>query len=305
MSVEDYDRAVNLRIPGDNEGDTGYSYGDQPSFLDITEKQRPYGDRPIITPTSSLAQAKDMDKNYVKHAILLRRKLDKNGNSTSTQLEIQSRVIQDALKTTMEECSYLNLAASPIIIMSPYYELFQYRKEIRDHAKNPERTEAEKASLNILIQFMETNLAKTEKIHAQYLPHWMSTYEILWTYFRPETFIIYQCEHFQELYRVTNIEYKLNEVGRDDYFEILVWSWDFNGNAFGPATSKLRILQFQGARRLTELDAFPLECLPEDERRTVVDRLIERGKKWRGVVARGHQQYSGEAIPRPKYRRQR
>jgi hypothetical protein len=35
-----------------------------------------------------------------------------------------------------------------------------------------------------------------------------STYAILWTYFRPETFVVFQCKPYQELYRVRRCQYR-------------------------------------------------------------------------------------------------
>jgi hypothetical protein len=225
----------------------------------------------------------------------VRRKVDKDDIQESTQLEIQSSVIQDALRAAMPECVYLNLAAHPIIIQSPYHELFQYRKEIRTYAEHPDRTDAQKPYLTLLIKFMSANLHKTEAIYSQYHPNWTSTYGLLWTYFRAETFIVYQREHYQELYRVRCCQYKVDPETKEDFFELLVWSWDYNGKGFGPTTTALILPEFQGARKLIEIECFPLECLPEKERDSLVAQLIARGKKWRRLVRQSHQQYTGRS----------
>ena len=296
MSLAEYDLAYSSHLAlqaGRIEGEASQSDGTQLSILDITEKQRPSGDRPIITPTSSVAQAKDSDDEFGKYALLVRRKRDKDDKQKGTQLEIQSAVIQDALRAAMPECAHLNLAAHPIIIQAPYYELFQYRKEIRAYAEHPNRTDAQKSYLGLLLRFMSANLAKIEKIHSQYHPHWKSTYAILWTFFRPETFVVYQREYYQELYRIRCCQYKQDPKTKENIFELLVWSWDYNGKGFGPTTTTLLLPEFQGARNLVETEFFPLDCLPTDEKASIVAQLIERGKKWRRLVHRSHQQYTG------------
>ncbi|KAI9709903.1 MAG: hypothetical protein M1820_002980 [Bogoriella megaspora] len=298
MSVAEYNRALSCHLASQaekTEEEAIQSDGNQLSTFDITEKQRPSGDRPVITPTSSVAQARESDNDFTTYALLVRRRIDKDGNHQGTQLEIQSVVLQDALRVIMPECAYLNLAAHPIIIEAPYYELFQYRKEIRDYAEQPDRTDTQKSYLNLLLRFMSANLAKTEKIHSQYHPRWTSTYAILWTYFRPETFIVYQREHYQELYRVCRCCYKKDSSTRENFFELAVWGWDYNGKGFGPKKTSLRLSEFQGARNLTEIDFFPLECLAVDEKAATIARLIARGKKWRRIVDRSHQQYNGPA----------
>jgi len=283
------------------EGEASQTDGIQLSIQDITEKKRASGDRPITTPTSSVAQAKDSDNDFSKYALLVRRKIDKDDKQEGTQLEIQSTVIQDALREVMPECAYLNLAAHPIIIQAPYYELFQYRKEIRAYAEHPDRSETQCSYLSLLIRFMSANLAKTEKIHSQYHPHWTSTYDILWTYFRPETFIVYQHEHYQELYRVRSCQYKQDPKTEENFFELSVWSWGYNGKGFGPTTTALVLPEFQGARSLIEIECFPLECLPADEKSSIITRLIERGKIWRRIVRKTHQQYIGKS-ERPEHK---
>jgi len=299
MSVAEYDQAISSHFAlqsGKIEGEVTPSDGKLPTTFDITEKQRLSGDRPIITPTSSVAQAKDSDNDFGAYALLVRRKVDSDGKHESTQLEIQNSIIQDALRAIMPECAYLNLAAHPITIQAPYYELFQYRKEIREYAEHSNRTNAQKSYLSLLLRFMSANLAKTEKIHSQYHPHWRSTYAILWTYFRPETFVVFQCEHYQELYRVRRCQYKQDTETKANYFELLVWSWDYNGKGFGPATTPLLLPEFQGARNLTEIDFFPLDCLPAHEKAAIIARLIKRGKRWRHLVHRSHQQYTGRSL---------
>jgi hypothetical protein len=92
--------------------------------MDITEKDRPYGDRPIILPTSAFNQVKDVDKKYTDFALLLRRKVDKDGDRIGTALEIWSPILRKILKETLAECSYLNLIACPIIIKQLYHALF-------------------------------------------------------------------------------------------------------------------------------------------------------------------------------------
>jgi hypothetical protein len=303
MSVEEYDIAHSSHLAlqvARIEGEASKSNGSQLTVLDITEKKRPSGGRPITTPTSSVAQAKDSDNDFSKYALLVRRMVDKDDKHEGTQLEIQSPVIQEALRIVMPECAYLNLAAHPIIIQSPYYELFQYRKEIRAYAEHPDRTPTQVSYLSVLTKFMSANLAKTEKIHSQYHPHWTSTYAILWTYFRAETFIVYQHEHYRELYRVRSCEYKQDPETKENFFDLSVWSWGYNGKGFGPTTTSLILPEFQGARSLIEIECFPLDCLHADEKATLFAQLIERGRKWRRLVRRSHQQYTGKFLEKPK-----
>ena len=262
------------------------------TLMDITERERPYGDRPSITPTSFFNQAKDIDKKYNEYALLLRRKVDKDSNRRGTDLEIWSAIIRGTLKTLLSDCTYLNLVACPIIIPQPYHALFHYRDEIRSHTADPSRREDEKRHLDVLIKFMDANLLKTEREYNRHILNDLTTFSLLWTIFRPETIVVFDTEMFKECYRVINCQEGVSPSGEPE-FQISVWSWQYNGLSFGPSKSKLAISGFQGTKEITDLNVYPLDALAETERSSLMEELIYRGKKWRGLVDKSHKEYSG------------
>jgi hypothetical protein len=262
-------------------------------LMDITEKDRPYGDRPLIIPTSSFNQAKDIDAKYREYALLLRRKINKDGDRLSTALEIWSPLVRAALREILADCSYLNLAACPIVIPQPYHALFHYRRELRAFAEGLVRTEEEKKHIAVLINFMQTNLSRIEREFDQYQPNGQITFGLLWTLFRPETTIVLQTDHFRECYRVHNCSDSV--VEGEIVFEISAWCWAYNGILFGPTQAKLHIKDFQGARNITDLNIYPLELLPEPKKKELVLDTTCRGRKWRTLVDRGHRQYTGRS----------
>lgn len=305
MSLIDYDSergwtastnsswdSVSVADPGFRAKDQEVEFNNiRAEYMDITEKERSYGDRPIILPTSAFNQAKDVDSKYTDYALLLRRKVDKDGNRLGTALEIWSPIIRKALKEILGECSYLNLIACPIIIKQPYHALFHYRSEIRLFAADPDRTVEEKKHLDLLTTFMDNNLYRIEREYDQFAPNRLTTFQLLWTLFRPETIVIVQTSHFKECYRVDQVgdDIKNGEL----VFKVSTWSWDYNGSSFGPTKSKHYIQEFQGVRSITGLNVYPLWALPENEREELENQLKTRGRKWRDFVENSHKQYTG------------
>ena len=265
------------------------------ALMDITENQRPYGDRPSITPTSFFNQAKDIDMKYTQYALLLRRKIDQKGNRQGTYLEIWSSVLQKVLRELLIECTYLNLVACPIVIPQPYHALFHYRKEIRKHASSVGVDEEVKNHMNVLTKFMETDLLKTEREYNRYILNGLTTFSSLWTIFRPETMVVLHTESFKECYRVNSCCEVLLRTG-EMAFQITAWFWDYNGSAFGPSKSQLVITEFEGTKDITDLNVFPISFLDEDDRLALEKQLVARGRKWRTLVDRSHRQYSGKKI---------
>lgn len=308
MSVADYDlELTELSTPSGSQNPTtphatkvtaqeksaessGQEEGAKAAFIDITERQRKYGD-PIITPTILVAKGRERDKPFAKYALLLRRKINDKGESVSNKLEIRSRVLQEALQKLLASCSYLNLVTTPIVIKEPYEALFQFRHEIREYAASPERTAVEAMHLKELVHFINVHLQKLEKEYNKYAPSGLTTFSLLWTHFRPETLVMYQTDHFQECYRVSDC----NMTPKNESCAITAWSWDYNGISFGPTRRTLHIPAFHGARKITELNVFPVDALPDVERRELSRQLIERGRKWRHSVDSSHRQYVGPA----------
>jgi len=264
--------------------------GSKAAFIDITERQRSYGD-PIITPTNLVAKGRERDKPFTKYALLLRRKMSANGEQIGTQLEIRSEIIQEVLQQLLASCSYLNLVTTPIIIREPYSVLFQFRHEIRDYAASKERKAEEKAHLKELVQFMNVNLEKLEKEYNEYAPSGLTTFRLLWTLFRPETLIVHQTDHYKECFRVSDCSITI--VNGITSLAITAWSWGYNGISFGPTRSTLHIPEFQGARKVTELAVFPFDALANHEKE-LARQLIARGRKWRHSVDLCHRQYCGK-----------
>jgi hypothetical protein len=165
--------------------------------LDITEKQKGYGEQPIITQTSSLHTAKEDRGRYSEYAMFIRRKIDKEGDAISTEVEIRSPIIRKALQGILATYAFLNLAAVPIVLPKPYAALFHYREEIRSFATAPERSDEEKRRLKVLTDFLIKNIGIAERNYQQMNLKGMITFDLLWTLFRAEDDIVWQTDYPQ------------------------------------------------------------------------------------------------------------
>ena len=261
-------------------------------LVDITEKDRGFGDQPLVLHTQSYYKAKDSLGKYDDYALVLRRKRNKDDEETSTTLEVRSPVIREALKCVLARYSYLNLEGCPIEIKKPYGPLFHYRRELREYAMSAEHGLEQKKHLDILIKFMDDNLSVTERRYTQLVPNGMIDYDNLWTIYRAEDIIVHQNDHFQQCYRITSCGTTKDTEGVE-YFELRVWSWGYNGYKFGPVEEKLRIDNFPVPRKIVLLQFCPLTLLSKDEQERLVERLEDRGRLWRDAVNLGHQYYQG------------
>jgi hypothetical protein len=260
-------------------------------LIDITEKEKKYGEQPVITITSPFHTAKEDRGRYSDFAMLIRRKIDKEGDSVSTEVEIRSPIIRKALQGILATYAFLNLAATPIVIAKPYSALFHHREDIRNYAISPERSPEEKRHLAVLTDFLAKYIGPAEKMYQQMNLKGMIRFDLLWTLFRAEDDVISQAEHFKEVYRVVHCEQKTKED--ETFFLIQVWRWGYSAGKFGPVQETLMIPEFSSTRRITQLPIFPFRCLSEDNQRAIYSEVVERGRQWRNLIHASYRQYNG------------
>ena len=268
-------------------------------LVDITEKQKPYGEQPIISLTDSFHSSREDRGRYTEFAILIRRKIDKDGNAVSTEVEIRSPIIRRALQGILATYAFLNLAAVPIVIAKPYGALFHYRKEIREYTSAPERTSEETRHLRLLTDFLDKNIGASEKLYQQLNLNGVITFDLLWTLFRAEDDIVCQTDYFEQISRVVHCESKTT---KDDekFFQIQVWRWGYNAGKFGPAQETLVIKEFSSTRRITQLPFFPFRCLSDMDQKAMRTRLVGRGYQWRNLIHPEYRQYNGSFMKHPQ-----
>jgi hypothetical protein len=306
MSIEEYNAArrglvqkVSVTALGDVEAPQEEPIQLKVDLIDIREKEQ-WGDSPLITLTPSRHQAKaNIFAKYEDYALVLRRRMNANGEKTTTNLEIRSPQIQKAFRTILGDYPSINFDSTLIIIPKPYAPLFHYRKELRAYTADLSRTEEEKEHLDVLMKFMEKNLSQTEREWSYSQPYEMISYPLLWTLFRPEQVIIAQGDHFDECYVVDSFEYIYEvrpgtEIDLTPYFKIHARRWDYNGTRFGMSEEKLKIREFSTLVKIDTLLVYPIEFHKKEDLGSLKQRLIARGRKWRTILEKSHRKYHGE-----------
>jgi hypothetical protein len=296
MSIADYDAERGIGGDADSGLDVGDDDGPEVTkveLIDLTQKESDWGGRAIITPTSALHQSRDTSGEYGEYALILRRRVDRDGNSLApAQLEVRSPVIRQVLQDVLKDYPHINLFACPVVFRKPYGEIFHYRTELREYAAAPERTVEEKKHMAPLLDFMDKDLGPVEKAWQRLVPKGLISFPYLWTIFRPDELIVYQDEEFKECYRVRQCEQKTKDG--TPYFEIDCWSWAYNGSKFGPSRAILCIDSFPGDQKINKMEICPFFLLDSEAQKTMELDLVSRGRKWRELVDNSHRSYNGE-----------
>lgn len=296
MSVADYETARGM---AGGKVEVGEQEKTEPEMkvelIDIIETEGRWGDHSTITLTADIHKARGERQKYHEYAIILRRLRNSDNVPKSTRLEIRSPIIRAGLRAVLGDYPAVNMESDPITLDKPYMPLFHYRNELREYAASEGRTEEENPHMNVLTQFMAKYLQDNERASERLLSSELTTYELLWTLFRPEEVVIARRDHFAEAFVVDSCS--VTEFVRDGevikVLNLVGRYWDYNGTRFGPVTAPLVIGHFLGNKKIRDLEVYPIAYHEEADGEDLRKKLIERGMKWRSILDVTHREYDG------------
>lgn len=218
--------------------------------------------------------------------------------------------MQEALCSIIGKHSQIGTNADPIVFKKPYYALFHCRGELQRMAKRESNTPIQKQHLQWLVDFIANNLKALDKVHAGLVQKGLVDFKHLPLIFEAGSVVVGQIlgdgediKTTGKIHKTTHPEcflfYRLSEPVKDEskgtgYIEIEVLRWGFNGSMFGLTKEKTRVRQFAGARKITDLECYPLQYLEDEQKNILIPKLIERGKKWCQWVEAKNLQYQGK-----------
>jgi hypothetical protein len=296
MSFDSY-REILKPAPTVLQGSSTTSIPLQKLFTDITEIQYEHQDDPDVDHTPQQHQTQTKPGKLEDFSMLLRRKktyTKKEGfKAVSTQVEIRDPIIRKALQVVLGPVRYLNLQTPPLCLNEPFRELFWFRKELQDYQTRQENTPEEQESYDILSRFIADRLHKTVQRYDQMVPSGYVTYTDLWTIFRPSSWVLSMDFDMPQMYSVQKFRH-VHTPKQGHYAELTCLMWNFEANTFGISSKCINILEFEGTRKITDLDVYPFESLSDSDRANMYDRLLARGKKWMALTSLQHRLYNGK-----------
>jgi len=149
--------------------------------------------------------------------------------------------------------------------------------------------------LNLLVSFLKITYASTTKSLTALLEDHEITYDHLWALFKPNALVYTICSGTG---KPRCVKYKSGEAKTMDngleYFHLECHYLDFDGKVFGETAIELAITRFRGTKRISSLDAFPLEYHPN--KNDAKAHLLECGRKFMSLMGVHHRQYRGDAF---------
>ena len=175
--------------------------------------------------------------------------------------------------------------------------MYHFVTELKEYRRKLEANTLDFAKLNhlnLLIEYISTTYASTTSRLASYVKNREITYDLLWAFFKPNMTVFTTILEAQKPACYTFESGKENITSQGvTYFHVGLRFLDFNGQLFGEVSTALGISKFNGAKRIDQLEAFPLEFHRSKNR--MREHLVRCGRRFVSLMGEHHVQYRGNA----------
>ncbi|KAF2814377.1 P-loop containing nucleoside triphosphate hydrolase protein [Mytilinidion resinicola] len=223
-------------------------------------------------------------------------------------IQINSAAVINALRAVVEYYPGQNLIDDTITIPEPYTILVHHEKELVAYRENFGEADSYE-HLGIVFEFLQQtlkdSLGKEMERHARAIP--VTTYEMLWTLFKPGTDVYYDTHScgILDSYVVKSINWEINN-GSPVRYTLCLWNLYYDSIYIGPRNHLAIILPFDGEKEIASLDIFPCEYVNMEKHKETAEemrkRLEERGKMFYRLTSKQCMWYDGLTTTFPKHR---
>jgi hypothetical protein len=181
-----------------------------------------------------------------------------------------------------------------------YDEFVAYRDELKTKKPRTEYDNHVLSSVNILLSWLESDYSNTLARIKHLKAHGEMTFDLVYSILVPRSLIVTECAVTAQprVFRLLSTSkviidktlfcYQLNVESIDLLDRVVTQTV-----AIGKAGTSFFLQGFKGTVKINSLDAYPLKYHKDhDELRKT---LIERGKKWKGLIGIHHVQFDGIA----------
>ncbi|EPS36366.1 hypothetical protein H072_10103 [Dactylellina haptotyla CBS 200.50] len=207
-------------------------------------------------------------------------------------LDIKSLMVKKVLKEVIGD-SYpgISFNTANIVLEYPLRCMWYYRDDIRAVAKEDKKSEKGR-HLKLLLDFLDSEFATLDADYRNYMEQGLTSFDLMWTLFKPGELVYTSFDGHARVFESKG--FKEQQISCAVYGVIDGTYIDYNGEEFGHAQRYVLNPDFEGTRKITELDAFPLQYHPR-EKEVRLD-LISRGRKFESLAGIHCMDYSGPTI---------
>ena len=246
-----------------------------------------------------------------QYIFTVRRKFDWEHKYQETMVDIKSKPLKEALQHIMIGVKGVSLVADtpqldPNMLFLYLEETRTYMDKLSEQAKSTkkkkERRElAIKAKhVTVLVKYLDKDYAETKKTLYPMLENKTISFDLLWALFKPNTVAYTTTYGDVEQPRAFKIEYanKESHFMKGTWYSVEGRYLEYDGKSFGMGTMSVQVPQFQGVRRISTLDCYPLQYHKDPQ--AMRQKLVERGKQFISLEGMHYKYHKGMAYTKRK-----
>ena len=258
-------------------------YDHQGEKCEIHMYERRFNTRgePITLQSGSRSDLVWTVESSIEAALVVTRFYNIKKELESTQLEIKSPYIREAMKTVIGSYPGVNINSSgPILVPGDPMCLFHYRNELHSYASNCQTRKAREDilfCLKYLSKVLNREIMSYEELMENNDAAPGLEFQNLWMAFKPGTLLYGQQQGISVISRLQSMQ-KVKPYLQPEYWNLVTERIKCDGRDFIFVSEVVRISKYDGYRPLTQLVLFPLEYHRDAE--GVRTNLLARGKRY-------------------------
>lgn len=250
------------------------------------------------------------EATWDQYIFTVRRKFDWEHKYLATIVDIKSVPLKECLQHVMAGVKGVSLVEDtphldPNMLFIYLEEMREYVKVLEEDAEGRKRKE-KKALINqakhlrVMVKFLDKDFAETKKTLYPMLENGMITFDLMWALYKPN------CIAYSPTYGDVDEPraFKIDFANKESHF--MRGSWyslegrylEYDGKSFGMGTIHAEVSSFQGARKITSLECYPLQYHKDADK--LKAQLIERGKQFVSLQGMNYRYHKGMAYTKRK-----
>lgn len=250
------------------------------------------------------------DTYWDQYIFTVRRRFDWEHKYLATIVDIKSVPLKECLQHIMAGVKGISLVEDtphldPNMLFLYLEEMREYVKTLEHDAEGRKRKEAKafltKAKhLRVMVKYLDKDFAETKKTLYPMLESGMITFELLWALYKPN--VIAYCSTYgdSDEARAFKIDFTTKESHfmRGTWYSIEGRYLEYDGKTFGMGTMHSEVTSFQGVRKISSLECYPLQYHKDAD--AMRAKLIERGKQFVSLQGMNYRYHKGMAYTKRK-----
>ncbi|KAF2663288.1 hypothetical protein BT63DRAFT_380228 [Microthyrium microscopicum] len=233
-----------------------------------------------------------------KAALVLTRVFSVTKSLQETVLEVRSPYIKRALRDVIESYPGVNIGTTGhIVIRDEPRCLFHYREELRGYMLKSDSPKV-KEHVEFCLQYLERTLlpqmASYVSMMTDNLKEAGIDFDNLWMVFKPGDLVYQMVQGHPLVSRLKSVQkYEQGQALWVLSSERLIC----DGTKFGFQGHMIKVDQYEGFKRLIDLDVFPFRHHPQHD--VLRDELIARGRRYTSLIGIHYKTFNGMAVIPP------